>query len=596
MRIAPLLFRALTPTFSLAAALSGCSGQDATAVQRANALSPGSESPERTGTVALAISAGGVDLRTLHVTLRDARGDVVLDDAREVSSSEALLELELVIAAGNGYSLSLSAENEARVRCSGQAEFDVLENATIDVPVTLVCEAAGGVRVVGTFTPPVRCPAVELVALASPVAVGETVQLAAAAAPGASTTRVWAASGGRLSSSLSGAASFECTEPGPVTLTLTATDDGCSDTASTVVECAAAADDPCAGLGSGCHVVDPGSGPLHECHELGHGGDAPACSAGRASCVDACGAALCTTLGSLCHEVDPGSGPLHECHELGHGGDAATCFERGRECFDLCTAARAAASEPIAIEFAAKVGDEDFACDTVYSGLGTTGADAEPQDLRFFVSNVRLIDGAGREEPVAIEAEAPWQTADVALLDFEDASGLCASGTVATRTTLTGRVFPGDYVGLAFSVSVPEAINHDDPAQTPAPLELGSMSWGWLLGYRFLRAEMATVDEAGPVPGAAALLHLGSTACSGNPRAGTVECARPNRNEVRLTAFDAAADRVVIDVGALFAGADLSSDSLCHSTGEFCPAPFSSLGIDLDTGAPSEAQTAFRVE
>jgi uncharacterized repeat protein (TIGR04052 family) len=334
---------------------------------------------------------------------------------------------------------------------------------------------------------------------------------------------------------------------------------------------------------------------LHDCHELGHGGSAQACSSGRASCVDACGSALCTTLGSLCHPVDTGSGPLHDCHELGHAENAAACFERGRECFDLCSEARAAASQPIAIEFEARVGEEAFECGRVYSGVGSSGLDVEPQDLRFFVSDVRLIEASGREEPVTLDTAAPWQTADVALLDFEDASGGCAAGTPDTNSRLTGRVFPADYVGVAFRVGVPESINHVDPALQPPPLELGSMSWGWLLGYRFLRAELAPVDEAGPVPGAA-LLHLGSTACRGNPQAGTVVCANSNRNDVRLDEFDALTNSVVFDVAALFESTDLASDALCHSTGEFCPGPFSSLGIDFDTGAPSEGQTAFRVE
>jgi uncharacterized repeat protein (TIGR04052 family) len=594
-----LFFGAGAPTralsVGLAAALVGCSGQDATAVQAERVVLPEQPSPARTGTVALAISAGGISVRTLRATVRDAVGTIILDADRDVSSTEATFELELVVPVGLGYSLTLSAENEASVRCTGEAEFDVVENATIVVPLSLTCEPSGGVRVVGTLSPSEACPSVELAALAGPVAVGETVQLSAAAPTGSTPSFAWAASGGTLSSSLSATATFKCTEPGPVTVTLTATDQGCSDTASTVVECAAPADDACAGLGSTCHVVDPGSGPLHECHELGHGGDAQACSLRRASCVDDCGTALCTTLGSLCHPVDPGSGPLHECHELGHAGDAAACFERGRECFDLCTEARAAASQPIEIEFEARVGDEEFNCGSVYSGVGSSELDAQPQDLRFFVSDVRLIEASGREEPVAIDVRAPWQTADVALLDFENGRGLCASGTAATNSTLAGKVFPGEYVGIAFTVGVPEAINHADPALQPAPLELGSMSWGWLLGYRFLRAEMAPVDEAGPVPGAA-LLHLGSTSCSGNPQAGTVVCSKPNRNEVRLDEFDAITNSVVIDVAALFANTDLAEDSLCHSTGEFCSGPFSSLGIDFDTGAASAGQTVFRVE
>jgi len=593
MRTRVLIQRSLISTLGLATLLTACSGQDSTAVQSERALLPALPSPGRSGTVALAVSGGGVEVSTLRATVHDALGALVLDRTLDVSG--AALALELVVPAGEGYSLTLSAENEAGVRCTGEADFDVVADSTIEVDISLVCEAAGGVRVVGRLTPPARCPSVELAPLEGPVAVGETVQLAATAPVGASPSYAWAASGGTLTTSLSAAASFKCTEPGSVTLTLTATDEECSTTASAVIECSAPADDPCAGLGSTCHVVDPGSGPLHECHELGHGGNAQACSLGRASCIDACGAALCNTLGSLCHPVDPGSGPLHECHELGHAGDVTACFERGRECFDLCTEARAAAREPITIQFAAKVGEQDFECGQVYSDLGSSGSDAEPQDLRFFVSEVRLIEAGGREEPVAIDVRAPWQTADVALLDFEDGSGLCVSGNQAVNSTLTGSVFPGDYVGIAFRVSVPEELNHQDPALQPAPLEFGTMSWGWLLGYRFLRAELAPVDESGAVPGAA-LVHLGSTACSGNPAAGTVVCQNSNRSDVRLDEFDSTTSSVVIDVGALFASVDLSEDSPCHSTGELCSGPFSSLGIDLETGAASGGQTVFRVE
>ncbi len=580
-------------SLALATLLAACSSQDATVLASERPLSPESQGSQRSGTVVLAITSGGVDVSSLRLTVTNADGSVVIDLTREVLSSDAVA-VELDVPVGTDYTLALTAESEGSVRCSGQAGFDVLEGATIEVPVLLGCEASGGVRVVGTLLAPERCPAVELPPLAAPVLVGDTVQLAATAS-GGSPSYAWASSGGTLESSLAASARFTCTEPGPVTLTLTATDGQCSDTASAVVECAAAAPDACAGIGSSCHVVDPGSGALHACHELGHGGDQAACALGRAGCVDACGAELCATLGSLCHPVDPGTGPLHDCHELGHAGDAGLCFERGRECFDLCTAARVAASTPIEIGFQARVADEDFACGQVYEGVGSTASLAEPQDLRFFVSDVRLIEADGREEPVALDTRAPWQLPEVALLDFEDASGLCASGTVDTNSTLTGRVFPGEYVGVAFRVSVPEALNHDDPAALPAPLELGSMSWGWLLGYRFMRAEMAPVGEDGPVAGAA-LLHLGSTACSGNPQAGTVVCANPNRNEVRLDGFDPTTSTIVADVAALFADTDLSQDSLCHSTGELCAGPFEKLGVDLSTGSPLPAQSVFRLE
>jgi hypothetical protein len=259
-----VFFGAGAPTralsLGLAAALAGCSGRDATAVQAESVVLREQPSPARTGTVALAISAGGISVRSLRATVRDASGTILLDADRDVSSTGATFELELVVPVGVGYSLSLHAESEAGVRCTGEAEFDVVENATIVVPLSLTCEPSGGVRVVGTLTPTQACPSVGLAPLAGPVTVGETVQLSAAA-PGGNPSLAWAASGGTLSSSPSATATFKCTEPGPVTLTLTATDRGCSDTASTVVECAAPADDACAGLGASCHLVDRAAAP-----------------------------------------------------------------------------------------------------------------------------------------------------------------------------------------------------------------------------------------------------------------------------------------------------------------------------------------------
>jgi uncharacterized repeat protein (TIGR04052 family) len=585
-----------TPLSPVPVALSGllsllvaCSSQDATLLTDADALRP------QTGRVSLALTTGGVDVARLAYSVRDTGGRLVADGAREAGGDE--LRLDLDVPAGVGYSLSLTATSPGGVDCAGEARFDVAADARLELSIDLVCEPAGNVAVTGTLLSPDACPDVTLAPLAAPVAVGESVRLQAGAdAAGRAITYAWASSGGSLEGALSAAATFTCTEPGPATLTLTATLDTCSDTASAVVECVAAAASACSDLGSTCHVVDPGSGPLHECHELGHGADEAACAAGRATCVEACGAELCSTLGSFCHVVDPGSGPLHECHELGHAGDADACFARGRECHDLCSEARAQAAEPITLRFAARVGAEPFACGSTYEGQGASGVAAEPQDFRFFVNDVRLIDASGREEPVLLDSRAPWQLPEVALLDFEDQSARCAAGTAETNDVITGRVFPGEYVGVAFELGVPEALNHDDPALAPAPLELGSMSWGWLLGYRFLRAELAAAGETDAGAPGIGLLHLGSTACTGNPQAGSVVCANPNRSEVSLPEFDPASSVIVADLGALFASTDLMLDAQCHSTGDFCAGPFASAGVDPATGAALPAQTLFRVE
>jgi hypothetical protein len=50
----------------------------------------------------------------------------------------------------------------------------------------------------------------------------------------------------------------------------------------------------------------------------------------------------CAALGELCHVVDDETGPLHECHELGHIGNAAKCAAGFDDCAALCLAAREA--------------------------------------------------------------------------------------------------------------------------------------------------------------------------------------------------------------------------------------------------------------
>lgn len=102
----------------------------------------------------------------------------------------------------------------------------------------------------------------------------------------------------------------------------------------------------CQVLGELCHAADTGSGPISECHELGHVNDADACTAGFADCIEACvpesggEEPLCAALGELCHDVDDEDGPLSACHELGHVNDAAICAAEFDHCAEICLKAR----------------------------------------------------------------------------------------------------------------------------------------------------------------------------------------------------------------------------------------------------------------
>ncbi len=263
---------------------------------------------------------------------------------------------------------------------------------------------------------------------------------------------------------------------------------------------------------------------------------------------------------------------------------------------------------PVTISFKAKVGTEDFRCGKTYANQGATAEAVQPSDLRFFVDKLSLLNDKGVEVPVTFEARTPWQTTDVALLDFEDGTGECKNGNADTNTKITGSVPVGTYRGIVFSNGVPESLNHGDPTTAPAPLQAGGMTWGWLYGYKFFTAQMVSMSvpdggaDAGPR--GIGLLHVGSVGCDnavdgGDPdfnQPPKVACTQSNRNRVHLAEFLPGTSTVVVDVGAVFAGTDMKVSSQCHSVGPACPSLFANVGLAFETGAQLPSQAAYRVE
>lgn len=285
------------------------------------------------------------------------------------------------------------------------------------------------------------------------------------------------------------------------------------------------------------------------------------------------------------------------CSDDGGGNpDAATEFDAAPE-IDAEPAGQA-----VTVNFAVKVGTQDAACGTAtpYEGLGTADSTVTFNDLRFYVSNVRLRAGA-EEVPMNLEQDGTWQYRDVALLDFENGMAGC-SGTTETNTRVVGTVPPGTYDGIVFDLGVPFALNHADLAAAPSPLNVAAMWWTWQLGYKFLRVDMAVQDGEGWN------VHVGSVMCDspGPTDPPENECDRPNRARIALTGFDPATDTVVLDLAALLADADLSTNagdtpgcqSFPDDSGD-CTPLFPKLGLDFATGNCTDdcqAQSAFRVE
>ena len=253
-------------------------------------------------------------------------------------------------------------------------------------------------------------------------------------------------------------------------------------------------------------------------------------------------------------------------------------------------------TQAVTIEFLAKVGAEDFVCGETYDNFGASNTSLQLSDFRFFVSDMELKDSGGNYVPVPLDTN-DWQSEGTALLDFEDACSSSDLGDPGMNTVVTGTVPAGQYDGLRFQMGVPFEQDHRNPATSPTPLNRTAMQWNWQGGYKFLRIDTGNFSMTDW------RMHLGSTACDGDPvGGGTTGCDTPNRVAVEFSAFDPASDRVVSDYAMLVDGAELGVNQPETPVGCMsgpmdadCSPLFDNLGLPFGGSTPA-TQRFFSVE
>jgi uncharacterized repeat protein (TIGR04052 family) len=257
---------------------------------------------------------------------------------------------------------------------------------------------------------------------------------------------------------------------------------------------------------------------------------------------------------------------------------------------------------PLSIRVRATVGTAAFACGTTYDQIGVTGARITASDFRFYVHDVRLITAAGDTVRAPLAPRAPWQDADVALLDFEDGSATCANGTPDLNDEIVVMAPAGDYRGVAFTLGVPFARNHGDLAVQSPPLSLSRLFWSWNGGYKFMRIDMRATQADSAATGW--VIHLGSTGCAAEAGAKSpTQCAQPNRATVAINDFNPSSDVIVADLAALLAASNVRSNQPQTAMGCMsapndvdCGGLFASLGLAHPSANASTARPFFRAE
>ena len=259
----------------------------------------------------------------------------------------------------------------------------------------------------------------------------------------------------------------------------------------------------------------------------------------------------------------------------------------------------------VAINFAAVNGSTPVKCGTQLTGMGSTGVAADVKDLRFYITNLALVNDKGVAVAVKLDA-SKWQltqgTETVSLIDLEDATGACATAanTADTNAVITGTVPGGTYVGLKATVGVPEAMNHSAAAGGVPPLDSTALLWSWQTGRKFTKIELNPVGGLAKPDGTSIAtynLHIGSTGCTPKldaagvaiPNTGT--CTNLNMADFSLAAFDMATQKVALDLGQLFKTSNLTKENggapgcMSGATDPECAVIFTELQVSYGSGS-----------
>ena len=250
--------------------------------------------------------------------------------------------------------------------------------------------------------------------------------------------------------------------------------------------------------------------------------------------------------------------------------------------------------QKVDLRFAAVAGTSPVSCGTAIQGLGTTSQPAQLLDLRFYVSDVRLIRKDGRSVRVKLAKNSRYRYSkgnrSVTLIDLENGTGKCAEGTPGMNAAVKGTVPRGRYSGVSWTTGVPFALNHSDTPAAPAPLNDPGLAWSWQSGRKFMKIEVGQPDGA-TWAAPAFFVHIGSTGCEGNPATGqTVKCSAPNRAKVKLAKFKAKRQKIAVDVRKLVAGNDVTVNQggapgcMSGGTDAECSQVFGALGMELTGG------------
>jgi uncharacterized repeat protein (TIGR04052 family) len=311
---------------------------------------------------------------------------------------------------------------------------------------------------------------------------------------------------------------------------------------------------------------------------------------------------------------------------------SASVVDANATVLDAASQPDAAAAEQLSsfsLRFAYSAGDRVLACGDTLTGQGLDGKQTvDINDLRFFVSDLRLVDKDGKDVAFTLDKndfQLSHPAGQVSLVDLtSNTVGGCtvdafpsSEGTARVHEAITGTAPVGKVAGVRFSVGVPQAVMKKaikDYTMEGQPSPLGDLQWPWSLGWRHFALNFGLKDQAG-TPGIG-YVHLGSLDCAATDTdlalTDRESCTYVNTPAVALDNFSLTNDVVTVDIPTILKKVDFIDDLYddkfnvigqgpavaCHSLPDLpdCPPVFEAFGLSLATGkADASKDSVFRV-
>lgn len=189
----------------------------------------------------------------------------------------------------------------------------------------------------------------------------------------------------------------------------------------------------------------------------------------------------------------------------------------------------------------------------------------QAQSLGFFMSDFEMREEQSNSWKKIRLSVNNWQTSNTALLWFAANCGAKDgfNKSLALNLPLHSEQSFSDIAQIRFSLSVPFEANHANPLTQPSPINLPEMFWSWRLGHKFLRIDMAAIDQVTDI--SPWFFHLGSTGCTSasSLRAPETECEQSNRNTYTIDVGENAANFLKLDLKVLLDGVKPNEESSC---------------------------------